>query len=130
MANILTANSSSVTLDGNAIEGIQSITYREIREYQDIMALGTDERIGIAYGGKRVLGQIVVTSSDPGLNDHMAAKTTFQIVANLKKDFGTGEGSQTITFNDCYVQDQSFGLNANGAATTTYAYTAANMVIE
>lgn len=130
MANILTANRSNVTVDGTNLEGIQSITYREVRQQKDIMALGTDERIGVAYGAVRVTGEIVVTSSDATLNQHMAEKTSFQIVANLKKEFGTGEGSQTVTFNDCYVQDQAFGLSANGIATTTYMFTATSMSVE
>lgn len=130
MANILTANSSSVTIDGESVAGIQSITYREVRQQRDVMALGTDERIGVAYGGKRITGEIVVTSSDGTLNQKMAQKSAFQIVANLGKEFGTGEGSQTVTFNDCYVEDQAFGLNANDIAITTYMFTATSMSIE
>lgn len=130
MANILTANSSNVTVDGENIAGTQSITYREIRQQQDIMALGTDERIGVAYGSVRVTGELVVTSSAAPLNDHMAQKSSFQIVVNLKKEFGTGDGNQTVTFNDCYVRDQVFGLSANGVANTTYHFTATSMSIQ
>lgn len=130
MPNILTANRSNVTIDGTTIEGIQSITYREIREQSDIMSLGSEERIGVAYGASRVSGQIVVASSSDTLNQHMSQKSSFQIVANLKKEFGTGQGSQTVTFDDCYIHDQSFGLSANGTATTTYEFTATRMSIE
>src|SRR5262245_1630636 len=100
-ANIFTANRSNITVDGTMIEGIQSISYREVREQTDVMAIGTDERIGVSYGSKRVCGTIVVASSSTVLNDHMSQQTSFQIVANLTKDTGTGTGTQTVTFDDC-----------------------------
>lgn len=129
-ANILTANRSDITVDGAAIEGIQSISYREIYEQQDIMAIGKEERIGLAFGAKRVSGKIVVASSSNTLNERLAQKSSFQIVANLKKEFGTGQGSQTVTFDDCYIYDRSFGLAANGTGTTTYEFTATSVRIE
>ncbi|WP_428265601.1 hypothetical protein [Haliangium sp.] len=128
--NILTANQSNVTIDGTVIEGIQSISYRELRAQQDIMALGSEERVGVAYGAMSVQGSIVVASSSTTLNGHMAQKTSFQIVANLLKEFGTGQGSQTVTFDDCYVRDMAFGIDANGVGATTYEFTATRVQVE
>ena len=69
MANILTANRSDLTIDGVVEPGIQSISFRENRAFQDIMAIGTDERIDIAYGGLQVRGTIVVASSSDLLRE-------------------------------------------------------------
>lgn len=129
MPSILTANRSDITINGAKIEGIQSITYREVREQADIMAVGSEERIGVAFGGKRINGKIVVASTSQALNEHFNQQSSFQIVANLKKDIGTGQGSQTVTFDDCYVFDQSFGMAASGTAQTTYEFTATTMRI-
>lgn len=130
MPSILTANRSSITIDGATIEGIQSISYREVREQADIMAVGSEERIGVAFGSKRINGTIVVASNSAALNERFVQQSKFQIVANLKKDVGTGQGSQTVTFDDCYVLDQSFAMAASGTALTTYDFTATSMRIE
>lgn len=130
MPNILTANRSDITVNGVLLEGIQSISFRELREQQDIMAIGSDERVGLAYGATRVTGTMVVASTSEALNQYMMKKQTFQIVANLKKELGTGQGSQAVTFDDCYIRDQSFGLAANGTGTTTYEFTATRIRFE
>jgi hypothetical protein len=124
MPNILTAAKSSVLLDGEAIEGLQSITYQEVKHQEDIPAIGTDERIDVSFGLKVVRGALKVKSTSPALNTHLANNTTFQIVANLKKELGITQATQTVTFDDCYLEDKEFGLDANGAATTTYTFTA------
>ncbi len=130
MPKILTANRSNVQIDGAALEGLQSISFRQIREQEDVMAIGSEERIGVAYGATRVSGQLVVTSSADILNTHMAEGTSFQIVAQLKKELGTGQASQTVTFDDCYVRDRTFGISANRTGTTTYEFTATRVRIE
>ncbi|ACY14086.1 hypothetical protein [Haliangium ochraceum] len=130
MPSILTANRSSFTVDGATVEGIQSISYREVREQADIMAVGSEDRIGVAFGARRVVGTIIVASSSSTLSGHLAQQTQFQIVVNLKKETGTGQGSQTVTFDDCYVHDQAFSMAASGTALTTYEFTATSMRIE
>ncbi|MEM9491827.1 MAG: hypothetical protein AAGC55_21965 [Myxococcota bacterium] len=129
-ANILTANRSNITIDGTVIEGIQSITYRETRDQTDIMALGSDERIDVAYGAVRVSGSIVVASADATLAQHLAEKSSFQIVANLTKEFGVNtESSQTVTFDNCFLYDVSFSISANGTGMSTYEFSATRVTI-
>lgn len=124
MPNVLTATRSSVLLDGESIEGLQAITYQEIKHQEDIPAIGTDERIDVSFGLKVVQGTLTVKSTNPTLNEHLANNTAFQIVANLKKELGMTQAVQTVTFDDCYLEDKDFGLDANGVAVTTYAFTA------
>jgi hypothetical protein len=124
MPNVLTATRSSVLLDGEAIEGLQSITYQALKNQEDIPAIGTDERIDVSFGLKVVRGTLKVKSTNLTLNTHLADNTPFQIVANLKKELGMTQAVQTVTFDDCYLENKDFGLDANGVAVTTYTFTA------
>jgi hypothetical protein len=113
-----------VLLDGQPIEGLQSITYQVVKHQEDIPAIGSDERIDVSFGLKVVLGTLTVKSTNATLNTHMAENTAFQIVANLKKELGVTQATQTVTFDGCYIEDKDFGLDANGVAVTTYTFTA------
>jgi len=124
MPTILTATRSNVLLDGQPIEGLQSITYQVVKHQEDIPAIGSDERIDVSFGLKVVLGTLTVKSTNATLNTHMAENTAFQIVANLKKELGVTQATQTVTFDGCYIEDKDFGLDANGVAVTTYTFTA------
>ena len=124
MPNVLSAARSSVLLDGEPIDGLQTITYEEVKHQENIPAIGTDERIDVSFGLKVVRGMLKIKSTNPTLNKHLAENTSFQIVANLKKELGMTQAVQTVTFDDCYLEDKQFGLDANGAAITTYSFTA------
>lgn len=67
MATIFTANSSSIMVDGNPVEGVQSIDYRVVRQQGDVFALGSDERLTVYYGATRVQGRIHVASASTSL---------------------------------------------------------------
>lgn len=121
---IYTANSSNVLLDGEPIEGLQSITYKVSRNRQDVAAVGTDERIDVLFGLKIVSGKIEVKSTNPILDGHLEANTAFQIVANLKKELGLTAAERTVTFDECFLDDKDFGIDTNGVAVTTYLFTA------
>jgi hypothetical protein len=45
-------------------------------------------------------------------------------VANLKKDPAADAPRRTLSFDDCYVEGKSFGMDAGGSAVTTYAFSA------
>jgi len=122
-ATILSASGSKVTIDGSQIEGLQSIEYKYSRSRKDIEAVGTDERIGVDYGLKVVTGTLKVKSTSKKL-DTLLNKSTedakFQIVAELKK----GNVIRKATFDDCWLDDKSFGMDANGVGMSTYSFSA------
>ena len=126
MPTILSAKESQVLLagpNGDAgapIEGLQAITYRVNRSRQDIPAIGSDERIGVDFGLKVVIGTLMVKSTNDTLNTSLANNETFQITANLKK----GDLTKTVAFDECYLDDKQVGLDANGVLVTTYTFTA------
>ena len=125
MPTILSAKESQVLLsgpDGDAgapIEGLQAITYQVNRNRQDIPAIGTDERIGVDFGLKVVTGTLTVKSTSDALNLILDNNDTFQITANLKK----GELTNTVAFDECYLDDKQVGLDANGVLVTAYSFT-------
>jgi hypothetical protein len=69
-------------------------------------------------------GELVVKSANYLLDTHLSEKTSFQLVANLKKDQAADAPKRTLSFDDCYVEGKSFGMDASGSAVTTYAFSA------
>ena len=76
MPTILSAKESQVLLagpEGGAgapIEGLQAISFRVNRSRQDIAAIGSDERIGVDFGLKLVVGTLTVRSTSTTLDSH------------------------------------------------------------
>jgi hypothetical protein len=126
MPTILSARESQVLLAGPTggagapIEGLQAITYRVNRSRSDIAAIGTDERIGVNFGLKLVVGALTVKSTSESLDAMLANNDTFQLTANLKK----GDLLKTVAFDQCYLDDKQVGLDSNGVVVTTYTFTA------
>ena len=126
MPTILSAKESQVLLagpDGGAgapIEGLQAISFRVNRSRQDIAAIGSDERIGVDFGLKLVVGSLTVRSASPTLDSILDKNDTFQITANLKK----GDLTRTVAFDQCYLDDKQVALDANGVVVSTYTFTA------
>jgi hypothetical protein len=123
MPTIFSANRSNVLVNGNAVEGLQSLVFRVVTERQDVRAVGTDERVDVIFGLRTVQGELVVQSANHELDDHLAARSKFQIVANLKRDEAEG-AKRTLSFDDCFVESKSFNLGAGGSVATTYTFTA------
>lgn len=122
-ATILSASGSKVTIDGSPVEGLQAIEYKYNRSRKDIEAVGSDERIGVDYGLKVVTGTLKVKSADTkldGLLNKPTEEAKFQIVAELKK----GQVVRKVTFDDCWLDDKSFSMDANGVGMSTYAFSA------
>lgn len=124
MATVFVANRSSVLIDGNAVEGLQSLAFRVVTEREDIRAVGSSERIDVSFGLRTVQGEIVVKSANYVLDTHLNEQSKFQLVTNLKKDQAADAPKRTLSFDDCFVEGKSFGMDAGGTAITTYAFSA------
>ena len=124
MTALFVANRSSVLIDGAAVEGLQSLAFRVVTEREDIRAVGSGERIDVSFGLRTVQGELVVKSATYVLDTHLSQQSSFQLVANLKKDPAADAPRRTLSFDDCYVDGKSFGMDAGGTAVTTYAFSA------
>jgi hypothetical protein len=89
MTALFVANRSSVLIDGVAVEGLQSLVYRVVTEREDIRAVGSGERVDVSFGLRSVQGELVIKSANYVLDAHLAGQSSFQVVANLKKDPAT-----------------------------------------
>lgn len=124
MATIFAANRSNIQIDGEIVEGLQSIVYRVTTEREDIRAVGSSERIDVSFGLRTVQGELVVKSANYKLDQHLADQTKTQLVVNLKKDTAADAPKRTLGFDNCYIEGKSFGMDAGGSAVTTYSFTA------
>ena len=125
MPKVFSANRSSVLVDGEAVEGLQNIAFRVVTEREDIRAIGSDERIDVSFGLRTVHGELVVKSNADKLDTLLHERAKFQLVVNLKKEIGIStDGTRSLSFDDCFVEGKSFGMDAGGTATTTYSFTA------
>ncbi|MBX2823045.1 MAG: hypothetical protein KTR29_25320 [Rhodothermaceae bacterium] len=122
MATIFAANESTVLLNGEAVEGVDSIEYRFQQARQSIYALGSAERVGMASGAQHVQGRLRVVSSSPALNG-LTGEEPFQITAQFRQ----GDTSMTVSFDDCHLSEKSFDMGASGYGTTLYEFTAARV---
>lgn len=126
MATIFSANSSNILLDGDPLEGLQSLNFRVITEREDIRAVGSDERIDVSFGLRTVQGELVVQSASPRLDGLLADRAGFQLVASLSKSKGASstESPTDYAFDECFVESKSFGMSAGGSPITTYGFSA------
>lgn len=122
MPTILAANRSNVMVNGTALEGLQEISYQLVRPRADIAAIGTDERIGVTFGTTAVVGTLRVRSASKEMDDLLAGKGAFQIMASLRPN-GTDD-AVTVTLDECYIEGKSFGLAAGGVAEVIYQFSA------
>ena len=54
----------------------------------------------------------------------MSTRTSFNMVAALKKGPDADDPQRSFAFDDCYVETKSLGMSAGGTAETTYVFTA------
>ncbi|MEM3826229.1 MAG: hypothetical protein QXZ08_01565 [Nitrososphaeria archaeon] len=122
---VVSANVSSVKVDGEVIPGLQSIEWKIIRNRQNVYNIGGDERIGVDYGPLYVHGVIRVRSTFPKFDNILLSPLpevkSFQLVVELKM---RGTAIKTISFDDCYLEDKTFTLDANGVGISLYTFTA------
>ncbi|MFC1747185.1 hypothetical protein ACFL2V_00105 [Pseudomonadota bacterium] len=124
MATVFSANKSNVLIDGEVIEGLQSMAFRVATEREYIRAIGSDERIDVNFGMKTVEGEMIVKSTNLLLDGHLQGQTKFQLVSNLKKGDGADAPKRTLSFDDCYVESKSFNMDSGGSPATTYLFSA------
>ena len=125
MAFVVSANVSSVKVDGETIPGLQSIEFKITRNRRNVHHIGIDERVGVEYGPVFVYGVLKVRSSYPKFDKMLLSPIpevkSFQLVIELKKGPKT---VKTITFDDCYLEEKTFTMDANGIGITVYTFTA------
>lgn len=125
---IYVANVSSVQCDGEVIPGLQSIDYKVVREHKIVHNIGIDELIGLEYGPMFVAGTLRVRSAYPPFDEILTAEVprvkSFQLVVELKRG---GESLKTLTFDDCYIKDKTYTMDAGGVAISEYTFTAARL---
>jgi hypothetical protein len=120
---LVSAAKSKVTIDGEVVDGVQSIDFKVHRRQADVESIGWDERIGVESGQIVVTGTLRVSSMYKTLDDllYMPVPLSFNMVAQLNKG---DELIKKITFDECYLDDKSFEMTANGVGLTVYNFTA------
>ena len=120
---LVSAAKSKVTIDGEVVDGVQSIDFKVRRRQADVESIGWDERIGVESGQIIVTGTLRVSSMHKTLDDllYMPVPLSFNMVAQLNKG---DELIKKITFDECYLDDKSFEMTANGVGLTVYNFTA------
>jgi hypothetical protein len=123
---LVAASASKITLDGKDVPGVQSLDFKIARNRQNIHSLSTDERIGAYYGALHVQGSMKIRSTFPELDKKLYETIPklkhFQIVVELHPQ-GADQLVKKITFDECYLEDKVFGMDAAGVAITTYNFT-------
>jgi hypothetical protein len=123
---LVAASASKITLDGKDVPGVQSLDFKIARNRQNIHSLSSDERIGAYYGALHVQGSMKVRSTFPELDKKLYETIPklkhFQIVVELHPQ-GADQLVKKITFDECYLDDKVFGMDAAGIAVTTYNFT-------
>jgi hypothetical protein len=116
---IFAANESAVLLDGEPIEGIRAIEYRQENARSSVYALGSAERIALVSGPQLVEGRLKVASAAPTL-DALDLSSPFQLAAQLKQ----GSTTKTVTFDECYMTGKTFELGVGSHGEAVYSFTA------
>jgi hypothetical protein len=123
---LVSASNSKILMDGKDIPGVQSIDFKISRNRQNIHSISTDERIGAYYGALFVQGSLKIRSAyeplDKKLYESIPQLKHFQLVLELTPQ-GADKATKKITFDECYVEDKSLGMDATGVMITTYNFT-------
>jgi hypothetical protein len=123
---LVAASASKLLIDGKDVPGVQAIDFKISRNRQNIHSLSTDERIGAYYGALFVQGSLKIRSAfdplDKKLYETIPQLKHFQVVVELQPQ-GIDKPNRKITFDECYLEDKVFGMDATGVAVTTYNFT-------
>lgn len=123
MAQIFTSFASEAKVNGETVEGLQSIEYREIKNRYDVGAIGTDERIAVYYGLRVVIGKLRVASANTTLDGLLGSGEEFSISATLRH----GDTTRTVTFDGCRMDEKTFALSTDAHGETVYSFTATRL---
>lgn len=121
MTTVFAANESTVQIDGEPVEGVRSIEYRQVSVRQNVYALGSPERVGMVSGPESVEGVLRVASTSKKLNE--IRNTQFQLTAQLRH----AETTMTVTFDECFLQSKTFEMGVGSHGEATYGFTAARV---
>lgn len=133
--SVISANVSDIKCDGETISGLQAIEFKIMRSRQNIHRIGSEERLAVDQGPMYVIGSLRVRSTYPKFDTILikgqAEVTPFQLVVDLKSSaLGTkawGQPVKTLTFDECYLEDKTFTLDANGIGMSVYTFTATRL---
>src|SRR5271166_3673692 len=103
MATVFAASRSVILVDGEQIEGLQSLTFRVVTEQEDVRGVGTSERVAVIFGLRTVQGELAVRSANLKLDGLLNQQGKFQLVANLRQTDAPDGPKRTLSFDDCYV---------------------------
>jgi hypothetical protein len=120
---IVSAAKSKVTVEGEDIPGVQSLDFKVRRRQADIEAIGVAERIGIESGQVVVTGTLRISSLNTKLDTFLYTidPPPFNMVLTLNVAEGTLV--RKITFDECFLDDKTFEMTANGVGITSYNFT-------
>ncbi|HUS77431.1 MAG TPA: hypothetical protein VM050_02030 [Patescibacteria group bacterium] len=120
---IVSAAKSKVLVEGVELAGVQSLDFKVQRRQADIEAIGVAERIGIEQGQVIVTGSLRISSLNTDLDNFLypVDPPGFNMVLTLNVAEGTKV--RQITFDECYLDDKSFEMTANGVGVTAYNFT-------
>lgn len=119
MSQIYTAFQSEVKIDDETIDGLQAIEYYHSKARSDVGAIGTDRRIAVYFGTRYVNGKLRIASGNATLDELLENNGPFSISATLRH----GDNSRQLAFEECYLNDKSFELSAEGHAEAIYEFT-------
>ena len=122
MSKILAANRANVLIDGEAVDGLQEITYRSETPYSDVAAIGSRDRIGVVFGTTAVTGALRIRSVDDRLEGLLQAQSPFQIFVSTNDS--ADEVLHELAFSDCYLHGKSHVMGAGNVAETLYEFSA------
>ena len=127
MSMLIAANASQITIDGKQVSGIQSIDFKITRNRQNIHAISSEERLGAYYGALFVQGSLRIRSGfdylDKKMYETVPLLKDFQVVVELQPQ-AVDKPVRKITFDQCYLEDKTFAMDATGVGVTTYNFTA------
>ena len=127
MATVFSSSRSSVLVDGEQLEGLQSLAFNVTTEQEDVRGVGTTERVAVIFGLRMVEGELAIRSANTKLDTLLTEQGKFQLVANLKQSDAADSPKRTMSFDDCYVSNKSFQLGAGGSVLTSYRFTATRL---
>ena len=81
MAMIFSANRSKVQVDGDVVEGLQTLAFKVVTAKQDVPAVGSNERVDVIFGLRTVQGELIIRSASVALDTLLQDRAKFQLVA-------------------------------------------------
>src|SRR4051812_9234763 len=121
------SNESSIMVDGETVEGMQSLAFRTAAERENVRAVGTSERVAVVFGLCLAQGELAVQSANYKLDGLLKDQTKFQLITSLKQDNSANSPKRTLSFDECYVEEKEFAMGAGSSVTTTYVFSATRL---